>query len=476
MGAVILGGNGDGWEEMEKILVIDDDTNHSKVVLNVLRGKGYEVHSASDGAKGIHELERDDYGLVLTDLMMPDVDGMGVLQHVVDNSPKTKCIILTGFATIKNSVDAIKQGAFDYIMKPITASELLAVVEKALKFKSLEEENIRLKRELKKKYSRTNIIGTSAVIQNIFDLIEKVADTDSTVLIQGPSGTGKELIARAIHHDSCRGDKPMVVINCGAIPEALLESELFGHEKGSFTGAHKSRVGRFEMANGGTIFLDEIGEMSPSLQVKLLRVLQDQQFERVGGTKRIHVDVRIIAATNKNLTAAINNGTFREDLYYRLNVIPMKVPPLKQRKTDIPLLINFFLEKFQKGKRNHIRGFLPEAMDALVDFNWPGNVRELENVIKRITILCDRPVVEFEDLPEHIQQAIVTRSPVEALTEIGAGVSLDKAVRDYEKRLILGALEKSNGVKTKAAELLNIKRTTLVEKIKKQNISESAAA
>ena len=456
---------------MERLLIIDDDPNHLEVMVTVLKGKDYDVTTATNGKSGIKALENDTYDLVLTDLIMPDVSGMDVLNHVVKQSSKSKCIILTGHATIKSSVEAIKKGAFDYITKPITASELLIVVEKALQFKQLEQENERLRRELRQKYGHEHIIGTSKPMQNIFDLIEKVADTDTTILITGASGTGKELIARAIHFDSSRSDKPMVVINCGAIPEALLESELFGHEKGSYTGAYKSRSGRFEIANGGTIFLDEIGEMSPSLQVKLLRVLQDQKFERVGGTKTIHVDVRIIAATNKNLTVAINTGTFREDLYYRLNVIPIKVPSLKQRRSDIPLLISHFMNLFQETMEKKIAGLSPEAMAAMLDYAWPGNVRELENVIKRITILCENPVAQIEDLPEHIVQDSYSSHPIDTEILDTEGMSLDKVVKDYEKKLIIGALEKSNGIKSKAARLLNIKRTTLVEKIKKQNIA-----
>jgi len=459
---------------MERLLIIDDDPAHLKVVAAALERKGYDVTSAPDGESGIEELENSSFDLVLTDLMMPGIDGMGVLNHVVAHCPQTICIILTGHATIKGAVEAVKIGAFDYMTKPVTASELWVNVEKALKFRDLKEENVRLKQQLRKRYSQKNIIGTSQAIQKIFSLIEKVADTDSTVLINGPSGTGKELIARAIHYDSSRSDKPLVIINCGAIPEALLESELFGHEKGSYTGAHKARVGRFELANGGTIFLDEIGEMSPSLQVKLLRVLQDQRFERVGGTKTVIVDVRIIAATNKNLTAAINDGTFREDLYYRLNVIPIKVPSLTQRRSDIPLLINHFLKKFQKGQKEKIEGFSPEANDALMEYNWPGNIRELENVVKRITILCENEVADFADLPEHIQQFSLSAQDNGGLI-FEEGLSLDKAVKNYERKLILGAMEKSDGVKTKAAKLLKIKRTTLVEKIKKQNLSKAAS-
>ena len=451
---------------MAKILVADDNPDVLKLIANILESNGYEVKTVSDGASAIKELENNDYDMVLTDLMMPDVDGMQVLEHAILKIPKTICIILTGHGTIKSSVEAIKKGAFDYITKPVSPSELLIFVEKALKFKNLEEENIRLKKELKGKYHYKNIVGTSKAIRKIYDLIEKVSDTDGTVLITGASGTGKELIARSIHYNSQRSDKPMVVINCGAIPEALLESELFGHEKGAFTGAYKKRIGRFEMANGGTVFLDEIGEMSPALQIKLLRVLQEQQFERVGATKTLHVDLRFIAATNKNLTTAINLEKFREDLYYRLNVIPIKVPSLKQRRSDIPLLIDFFLKKFQKGKLEKITGFSQAAMDAILAYEWPGNVRELENMIKRLTILSEGPVVNFDDLPENIQDVSGSHHPEKEVI-IDNELNLNEAVQDYEKRIILEALEKANWVKSKAAKLLNINRTTLVAKIKK---------
>jgi DNA-binding NtrC family response regulator len=460
---------------MAKILVVDDNPDVLKLIADILSSNNYEVKTASSGASAIKELESNDYDMVLTDLMMPDVDGIQVLENVILKAPKTICIILTGHGTIKSSVEAIKKGAFDYITKPVSHSELLIIVEKALKFKNLEEENIRLKKELKGKYHFKNIVGTSKAIKKIYDLIEKVSDTDGTILITGASGTGKELIARSIHYNSQRSDKPLVVINCGAIPETLLESELFGHEKGAFTGAYKKRIGRFEMANGGTIFLDEIGEMSPTLQIKLLRVLQDQQFERVGGTKTLHVDLRFIAATNKNLTTAINMEKFREDLYYRLNVIPIKVPSLKQRKSDIPLLVDFFLKKFRKGTRNNITGFSQAAMDAILAYDWPGNVRELENVIKRITILSDGPVVNFDDLPENIQNVSRSHLPDKEVI-INNELNLNEAVQDYEKRIILEALEKSNWVKSKAAKLLNINRTTLVAKIKKQNIETDKAA
>ena len=460
---------------MAKILIVDDNPEVLKLIANILETNEYEVETVSRGESAIKKLDSNDYDMVLTDLMMPDIDGMQVLEHVKSRASRTMCIILTGHGTIKSSVRAIKRGAFDYITKPVSPSELLIIVEKALKFKNLEEENIRLKKELKGKYHYKNIVGTSQAIKKIYDLIEKVSDTDGTVLITGASGTGKELIARSIHYNSQRSDKPLVVINCGAVPEALLESELFGHEKGAFTGAYKKRIGRFEMANGGTVFLDEIGEMSPALQIKLLRVLQEQQFERVGGTKTIHVDLRFIAATNKNLTTAINMEKFREDLYYRLNVIPIKVPSLKQRRSDIPLLIDFFLKKFQKTKKQKMTGFSQSAMDSMWAYDWPGNVRELENVIKRLTILCEGPVVNIDDLPENIRD-VSGVSPLEDEVILGDELNLNEAVQDYEKKIILEALEKTNWVKSKAAKLLNINRTTLVAKIKKQNIEIDKAA
>ena len=460
---------------MEKILVVDDDTDVLEVISDILGQAEYEVDQAKDGREAVQRVENDFYDLVVSDLNLPRVDGMKVLEYVIDQSPGTMCIIITGYGTIKSSVEAIKKGAFDYISKPIKSDELLLVVEKALKFRQLERENTLLKQQLRKKYQFDNFIGDSKPIQKVFELIERVADTDSTVLITGESGTGKELIAKAIHYNSYRRDKPMIVINCGAIPEELLESELFGHEKGAFTGAHKMRVGRFEMANGGTIFLDEIGDMSPNLQVKLLRVLQEQKFERVGGTRTLEIDVRIIAATNKNLINAVNKGKFRQDLYYRLNVIPMKVPPLRMRKSDIPLLVEFFVAKFNKQKQKHISGFTQKAMNALMEYSWPGNVRELENLVERLVILASDETIDLDDVPDSIKgkgdkvESIEVRIPKD-------GIVFEHAVEEYEKKLILQALSETNWVKTKAAKLLNINRTTLIEKMKKKNLHNSAMA
>jgi len=460
---------------MEKILVVDDDADVLEVISDILGQAEYEVDQAKDGREAVQRVENDFYDLVISDLNLPRVDGMKVLEYVIDQSPGTMCIIVTGYGTIKSSVEAIKKGAFDYISKPIKSDELLLVVEKALKFRQLERENTLLKQQLRKKYQFDNFIGDSNPIQKVFELIERVADTDSTVLITGESGTGKELIAKAIHYNSYRRDKPMIVINCGAIPEELLESELFGHEKGAFTGAHKMRVGRFEMANGGTIFLDEIGDMSPNLQVKLLRILQEQKFERVGGTRTLEIDVRIIAATNKNLINAVNKGKFRQDLYYRLNVIPMKVPPLRMRKSDIPLLVEFFVAKFNKQKQKHISGFTKQAMNALMEYSWPGNVRELENLVERLVILASDDKIDLDDVPDSIKgkgdkvESIEVRIPKD-------GIVFEHAVEEYEKKLILQALSETNWVKTKAAKLLNINRTTLIEKMKKKNLQNSAMA
>ncbi|MCK4487212.1 MAG: sigma-54-dependent Fis family transcriptional regulator [Desulfobacterales bacterium] len=460
----------------EKLLIVDDDPEILEIIADILREGGYAVDTAPDGVEAIRYIDAEFYDLVITDLNLPEIDGMMVLKHVVDQSPDTMCIILTGYGTIKGAVEAIKTGAFDYITKPIKSGEILMVVEKALRYKQLERENILLRQQLRKKYRFENFVGDSKPIQKVFELIEKVADTDSTVLITGESGTGKELIAKAIHYNSCRRDNHMVVINCGAIPEELLESELFGHEKGAFTGAHKTRIGRFELANEGTIFLDEIGDMSPNLQVKLLRVLQEQKFERVGSTRTIKVDIRTIAATNKNLISAVNKGAFREDLYYRLNVIPIKVPPLRHRKSDIPLLVDFFLKKFNKEKRKNVRGFSSEAIDALLQYNWRGNVRELENLVERVIILANGDEIGAEDIPESLRGQARTIKSLEVTIPPKGGIPFDQAVEEYEKKLILQALSETDWVTTKAAKLLNMNRTTLIEKMKKKKLHKPAVA
>ena len=457
-----------------KILVLDDDEALLEFMEEMLRrNPHYEVTTDSDSKRGLAALAPGAFDLVITDLNMPGIGGMDILDHVVNHTPETMCIILTGYGSIANAVLAVKKGAFDYVTKPVSPSTFLTYVENALKVKQLKQQLVDEDRPRGSDSAYENFIGTSPAIKKIHHLIEKVADTDSTILVTGASGTGKELIVRTIHRLSSQRDQPFIAVNCGAIPEALLESEIFGHEKGAFTGAHKKRVGRFEMAHEGTIFLDEVAEMSPALQVKLLRVLQEKVIERVGGTQSIPVNARVIAATNKDLTTAVKDGSFREDLFYRLNVIPIHVPDLVHRKSDIPLLIDFFLDKFQRGRNRDIHGFSAEAMDALLMHDWPGNVRELENLIKRMIILCENPMVTLEDLPEHFQKKQSFPSLPEEPLLIHKGMTLSDAVKDYETKLILSALEESDGVKAKAARMLNIKRTTLVEKIKKNKVLDT---
>jgi transcriptional regulator with PAS, ATPase and Fis domain len=352
------------------------------------------------------------------------------------------------------------------VTKPVRRDELLVVIQRALEFQHLHHENVSLRKQLKAKYKFDNIVSDNEKMQAIFTQVEKVADTDSTVLIYGESGTGKELIARALHYNSYRQDKPLVPINCGAIPEDLLESELFGHEKGAFTGATAQRLGRFELANGGTIFLDEIGEMRPSLQVKILRVLQEREFERIGGTRTIKVDVRILAATNKNLEDLVARQQFRDDLFWRLNVIPITLPPLRERLSDIPLLVAHFIARFNAEKKQHLTGISPEALQMLQSYHWPGNVRELENTVERIAILKGSGMIMPEDLPEKIARPSLSRS-VPGVNIPDDGIDFDAMVETFEKQLLMQALVKAGGVKSKAANLLHMNRTTLVEKVKK---------
>lgn len=453
----------------ENILIIDDSPEILTQFSNFLKEEGFEVETALDGQAGIAKIEKRFYDLVVTDLKMPGLDGMQVLKYVQENSPDSICIILTGYGTVKNAVEAIKLGAFDYLTKPIKLDEILITLKRALEYRNLRRENINLRNQLKKKYRFENIIGDSEKMQKIFEVIEKVADSDSTILILGESGTGKELIAKAIHYNSYRRESPFIPVNCAAIPSELLESELFGHEKGAFTNAIRTRIGRFELANGGTIFLDEIGDMSPVLQSKLLRVLQDRQFERIGGIKTIKTDIRVIAATHQDLKLAVEQKRFREDLYYRLNVIPIHLPPLRERKTDIPLLAHHFLDHFNRTKKKKIKGFTKEAMEKLIQYNWPGNVRELENTIERVVILLDGDFINPQDLPEKFQSLTRNNLPQEIIIPDG-GISLEEAVNEFEKKLILQALQKTGWVKNKAARLLNLNRTTLIEKIKRQNL------
>ncbi|AEH45661.1 two component, sigma54 specific, transcriptional regulator, Fis family [Thermodesulfatator indicus DSM 15286] len=461
----------------ESILVVEDNQIEADLLAEFLQQKGFEVDVAYNGAEGINRIGEIFYDVVITDLAMPKIGGLEVLEYIVEHSPETICIILTGQGSIKSAVEAIKKGAYEYLTKPVAFDELSLTLEKALDTRRLRRENEYLRRKLWQESGYGEIIGKSKPMRQVFSLIEKVADTDATVLVLGESGTGKELVARAIHAASSRREGPFIPVNCGAIPEELLESELFGHEKGSFTGAVKTRIGRFELAHGGTIFLDEIAEMSPKLQVKLLRVLQERSFERVGGTRSIKVDIRVIAATNKDLQKEVREGRFREDLYYRLNVIPIKLPPLRERKEDIPLLIEHFLSRFTQRKRRKITGLSKEALECLMKYHWPGNVRELENVIERMVILANGEQLILEDVPEYIlEQSQFNYKPgVQDFDIPDEGIHLPELVSEFEKKLIIKALEKTGWVKNRAAKLLHINRTTLIEKMKKQKITRPTA-
>jgi DNA-binding NtrC family response regulator len=448
------------------ILVVDDEELNCEFLYEMLTNQGFDVTTASNGPAALALLKQKFFQIVLSDLKMPEMSGVELLRQVKEIAPSTMGIIFTGYATIETAVEAMKAGAFDYVTKPFRVEEIEVVLRRALEFQRLNHENISLRKQLKAKYRFENIVSDNEKMQTIFELVEKVSDSDSTVLIYGESGTGKELIARAIHYNSYRQDKPLIPINCGAIPGDLLESELFGYEKGAFTGATSLRLGRFELANGGTVFLDEIGEMSPALQVKILRVLQEREFERVGGTRTIRVDVRIIAATNKNPEEMVAKNQFREDLYYRLNVIPMHLPPLRERKSDIPLLVAHFVDRFNVEKKRNINGITPEAMEMFMRYHWPGNVRELENLIERITILKGSGTIAPEDLPEKFSQTL-SDGVVPDVDIPNSGLDFDDAVQAFERQLLTKALQRTRGVKSKAAELLHMNRTTLVEKVKK---------
>ncbi len=452
--------------ENKKILVVEDDNATRDTMVDLLSEVGYEVESATNGEEAIAMVLEYGFDMVITDLKMPKGDGIQVLEQIKKIDNRTIVIICTGYGTVDTAVKAMKLGAYEYITKPIKIEEIKLVVQRALDYQRLKTENVLLQKQLKTKYKFKNLIGDSEVMQRSFQFIEKIAATNSTVMICGESGTGKELVARAIHYNSDRKNEPMVPVNCGAIPEDLLESELFGYEKGAFTGALKTRIGRFELANGGTVFLDEIGDMSPALQVKILRVLQEHEFERLGGVKSIKVDIRVVAATHRDLEKAVKQGTFREDLYYRLNVIPFILPPLRERGSDIPLLANHFIGKFNIEKKQNINGISPEALKCLTRYHWPGNVRELENLMERLVILKGKGVIEQEDLPEKLLGAEWSNA-VPSMDIPDSGISFNTAVSEFERELILRALKKTNWIKNRAAKLLQLKRTTLVEKIKK---------
>ncbi len=452
-----------------QILLIDDEQDSCKALSLLLGRAGYSVESCHSGEKALRLLAKHSFDLIISDLFLPGVSGIDILKQVKEDHPQICVILITGNASAETAVEAMKEGAFDYITKPFNFEKLKLQVAKALEKSQLVIENQYLRQQLRGKYKFANIIGSSQAMQQVFVRMEKVAATDSTILILGASGTGKELVAKAIHFNSPRKEKPFIAINCGAIPADLLESELFGHVKGAFTSAVVDKPGKFEVANGGTIFLDEIGNMPLQLQMKLLRVLQEHEFERVGSSRRIHMDVRVISATNADLAEQVKKGLFREDLYYRLNVIPIVLPSLKERSGDIPLLARHFLEKICKEMHRSLLSIEKDALQAIEAYEWPGNVREMENVIERTVALTDGPRITCHDLPPDIGNVSQT-APHLALQVTSEGIDMSCVIADIERQMINQAMDLGQGVKARAAELLGINRTTLVEKIKRLGI------
>lgn len=453
------------------ILVVDDDPAVRDILQEALIQHEYSVFTAEDGAAAIQAVKESVVHIVITDFQLPDINGLEIIDRLAKLDAKIIPIMMTGFGTIETAVRAMKSGAFDFITKPFDLEAVAVVVRKAAEFLRLRQENHLLRKAVRDQYRLEQLVGASEPIQQVMEFVQKVADSDSTVMIQGESGTGKELVARMLHFNSLRKDRPLVPVNCGAIPENLLESELFGHEKGSFTGATHARMGRFELANGGTIFLDEIGEMSLPLQVKLLRVLQEREFERVGGNRTIHVDVRIVAATNQDLETLVEERRFRKDLFYRLNVIPIVIPPLRERRSDIPLLIDHFLTRFNQTKHTEVSGLAPDALHLMTEYDWPGNIRELENMVERLAVLKKHGVLSIEDLPEKICRRSAGTDLKEQFIRFSEdGINLSREVEQYEKHLIMEALRKANGVTSRAAQLLQLNRTTLVEKLKRKGV------
>lgn len=435
--------------------MVDDELSMREFLEIMLDKEGYEVLTASSGEEALQLIGEANYDLMLCDMKMPRVSGLEVLKKSQELYPHVPVIIITAYSSSESAMEALKIGAYDYIQKPFQVDEIKLIIQNALDKKQLLTENIQLKEDLYKKYRLDNIIGGSEAMLKVFELIHKVAPSKANVLISGESGTGKELVARAIHFNGPRRNKPFVTVNCGAIPENLLESELFGHKKGAFTGAIANKRGLFEMAHGGTIFLDEIGELNKNLQVKILRVIQDKTFTPVGGTEEIEVDVRVISATNRELEEEVKAGNFREDLYWRLNVIQIKLPPLRERVEDIPRLAMYFLEKYAKEQNKNITKFSAGAMALLENYDYPGNVRELENIVERAVALESGSVISPQSLPSRLQAVSAPcQSPQISLPP--DGIDLEKTIDEIEKTLLLQALERSGGVKTKAAELLKL--------------------
>ncbi|MDX1764696.1 MAG: sigma-54 dependent transcriptional regulator [bacterium] len=454
---------------MEEILVIDDEKRMHRILQLSLEALGHRVTAAASGLEGVELARTRLPSLVITDMKMPGMSGMEVLSAMKEMEEDVPVIIMTAYGTVETAVEAMKAGAFDYILKPFDISEMEVIVEKALHYRRLSQENEQLRSELHSKYRFDNIIGRSAGMRRIFSLIEQIAPTKSTVLVRGESGTGKELIAGAVHYHSTRASGPFIKINCGAIPGTLLESELFGYEKGAFTGADRVKPGRFELADGGTLFLDEIGDMENALQVKLLRVLQNGEIEHLGGTETIEVDVRVVAATNTDLEQKIEQGRFREDLYYRINVVPIDIPPLRERRDDIPVLATYFIDRLSEETHQAQKTITPEAMDQLIHYDWPGNIRELQNMIERAVVLTRSDTLTPKSFPLP-QRGKKQPYSVDDVMIPENGISLNQVVENLEKAYLKKALIQAGGVQTQAAELLQNTRKILRYKMEKYGL------
>jgi len=457
-----------------KILVIDDEEVLRDVLETLLVREGFDVISAATGEEGLSMLDSDVVDLIVLDVMLPGMSGMETLRSIKESNPTTPVIIITAYSSIDGAIEAMKHGAFHYIPKPFKNEEVILTINKALEQRRLSSENERLKAELEEKYSFSNIIGKSEPMRKIFELIRLAAPSRSNILITGESGTGKELVAKAIHHASPRSRNPFVTVNSGSLPPELLESNLFGHVKGAFTGAIATKRGLFEVADGGSIFLDEIGNINLDTQAKLLRVIQEKEFMRLGSVETIRVDVRIIAASNADLQMLVQHEKFREDLYYRLNVIAIDLPPLRRRREDIPLLISHFLEKYTEENRKEMPAVAADTMKILMDSEWPGNVRELENTIERAIVLSTGTTITPDLLPDYLRQPHINNQPVTIVPT--DGLSLKDAVSNYERNMILQSLELADGVQKKAAELLQVKPSTLNEMMKRLGIHSTSSS
>ncbi len=454
---------------MPGILIVEDEAKMQRLLQLSLSDEGYSVQTASDAESGLRLLRQSKFDLVITDLKLPGMDGLEFLQAVKRTDGQVPVVLMTAFGTVETAVQAMKAGASDYVLKPFGLEEMKLVVKKELNVRRLQDENRDLREALGKRYEFKNIVARSAKMQEVLAVVERVAPTNSTVLLGGESGAGKDMIARAIHQHSRRASGPFVKINCAAIPENLLESELFGYEKGAFTGAITSKPGKFELADRGSIFLDEIGDVPPSIQVKLLRVLQEREFERLGGTKTLKVDVRLVAATNRDLRVALEQGTFREDLYYRLNVVPINIPPLREHKEDIPDLVEVFLDRFGHGAGKNVSSITPAAMKVLMEFHWPGNVRELENIVERAVALSSEDVIDVADIRLDLSPSLPRPPAGESEAPFPpAGVTLEQ----FEDEIIRESLRRAGGNKSQAARLLGLSRNALRYRLSKMGMPD----